>query len=69
MIAKLEESRKTMKEQVSISMDSDILRELREVAKRRGISLSALFQRMAILYLYEYEKRGRSDEKPSEREE
>jgi len=66
MIANVGEQ-KRMKVRVSVSIDSDILEELQELAKRRGISLSALFQRMAILYLHE-ERRERERERDWGRE-
>ncbi len=57
---------KKMKEKVSISLDSDVLTELQEIAKQRDISLSALFQRIALFYLYEIERRGerKQDQEP-----
>ena len=54
-----------MKERISISLDTDLIEKMREIAKRKGISLSALFQRMVILYI---EKEEREWEKERERE-
>ena len=54
-----------MKERISISLDTDLIEKMREIAKRKRISLSALFQRMVILYI---EKEEREWEKGRERE-